>query len=86
MSDTHMNDGGPAFPMGYHPEGNSADHQGMSLRDWFAGNTLAAVTAPLLEAARKENGSRDVALQVAAELAVDAADALLAALNKKTSP
>jgi hypothetical protein len=29
-----------AFPVGYHPEGNSADQQGMSLRDWFAGQAL----------------------------------------------
>lgn len=26
----------PAFPMGYHPEGNSADQSGMTLRDYFA--------------------------------------------------
>ena len=25
-----------AFPMGYHPEGNSADHQGMSHRAYLA--------------------------------------------------
>ena len=37
------NDGGAAFPMGYHPEGNSADHQGMSLRDYFAGQALIAI-------------------------------------------
>ena len=26
----------PAFPMGYHPEGNSADHSGMTLRQYAA--------------------------------------------------
>lgn len=35
--------GGAAFPMGYHRDGNSADHQGMSLRDWFAGQVLSGV-------------------------------------------
>jgi len=35
-----INDGGPAFPMGYHPEGNSADHFGMTLRDYFAAAAL----------------------------------------------
>lgn len=30
------NDGGPAFPAGFHPEGNSADQQGMSLRAYAA--------------------------------------------------
>jgi hypothetical protein len=38
MSET--NDGGPAFLCGYHPEGNTADHAGMTLRDWFAGMAL----------------------------------------------
>jgi hypothetical protein len=40
MSDK-IEDGGPAFPMGYHRDGNSADHGGMTLRDWFAGQALA---------------------------------------------
>ena len=35
-----INDGGPAFPMGYHPAGNSADHFGMTLRDYFAAAAL----------------------------------------------
>ena len=35
-----INDGGAAFPMGYHPEGNSADHFGMTLRDYFAAAAL----------------------------------------------
>ena len=36
MSD-QIDDGGSAFPVAYHPEGNSADQPGMSLRDWLAG-------------------------------------------------
>lgn len=39
------NDGGPAFPMGYHRDGNSADHGGMSLRDWFASQATEADVA-----------------------------------------
>ena len=35
-----INDGGQAFPMGYHPEGNSADQSGMTLRDYFAAAAL----------------------------------------------
>ena len=46
MSDKTIDDGGPAFPMGFHPEGNSADTQGMSLRDWFAGQALAVLADP----------------------------------------
>jgi hypothetical protein len=40
MNTKPINDGGSAFPMGYHPEGNNADHIGMSLRDWFAGMAM----------------------------------------------
>lgn len=35
-----INDGGPAFPMGYHRDGNDADHFGMTLRDYFAAAAL----------------------------------------------
>ena len=34
---------GPAFPMGYHPEGNNADHFGMTLRDYFAAKAINEV-------------------------------------------
>jgi hypothetical protein len=36
VNNTPINDGGPAFPMGYHPEGNNADHFGMTLRQYAA--------------------------------------------------
>ena len=35
-----INDGGPAFPMGYHPGGNRADQFGMTIRDYFAAAAL----------------------------------------------
>lgn len=42
-----MKDGGPAFPMpaGPEPRVNSTTHynEGMSLRDWFAGQLAAAM-------------------------------------------
>lgn len=37
------NDGGAAFPCGYHPDGNSADQGGMSLRDYLAGQVLVGI-------------------------------------------
>ena len=40
-----INDGGPAYPMGYHPEGNSADHFGMTIRDYFAAAALQGIWA-----------------------------------------
>ena len=43
-----MNDGGPAFPVGFNPGG--AYFSGMSLRDWFAGQALAgALASPKLK-------------------------------------
>jgi hypothetical protein len=42
-----INDGGPAFPMGYHPEGNNADHFGMTLRDYFAAAALQGCLASI---------------------------------------
>ena len=43
MSDELINDGGPAFPMGYHPGGNRADQFGMTIRDYFAAAALQGV-------------------------------------------
>lgn len=43
MNREPINDGGPAYPMGYHPESISADHSGMTLRDYFAGQAMAAI-------------------------------------------
>ena len=34
------NDGGPAFP---NPSGDDRDNNGMTLRDWPAGNTAVAI-------------------------------------------
>lgn len=51
MSDSNkINDGGPAFPQhgwSSSPEviARTADRQGMSLRDWFAGQCLAGISS-----------------------------------------
>jgi hypothetical protein len=45
MSDQPINDGGPAFPMGYHPGGNRADQFGMTIRDYFAVAALQGLLA-----------------------------------------
>ena len=37
------NDGGPAFPFSHHREDQF--YEGMSLRDWFAGQALASGTS-----------------------------------------
>lgn len=84
-----INDGGPAFPCGYHPDGNSADQGGMSLRDWFAGQALVGVMAshrpgddwPAKAAARQGVEPQDV---IAAG-AYDIADAMLKARKEAQS-
>ena len=40
---TKRNDGGPAFPV----NGGSLIHEGMSLRDWFAGTAIASGKVPM---------------------------------------
>ena len=70
---TPNNDGGLAFPMGYHPDGNSADHSGMSLRDWFAGQALSGLLS---------DDVKPGDVDAAAKIAWDIADAMLAAREK----
>ena len=69
MTDRH--DGGPAFPR------NGQDHldtqDGMSLRDWFAGQALNKGVV---------NGDWDSSIQWRAKSAYEMADAMLAARSE----
>lgn len=69
-----INDGGPAFPRS---EGQSStEFDGMTLRDWFAGQALAGWLASFGPGeAVKVNGL--------AQFAYEIADALLAARDKR---
>lgn len=72
-----MNDGGPAFPVPPYGTGDPRDgmtpsHNGMSLRDWFAGHALAGMMAD-----HEETGSAEEISRAAYSLA----DAMLRALN-----
>jgi hypothetical protein len=72
-----INDGGPAFPMSYD---NSLaytypSHQGMTLRDWFAGQALAGMCVEYTD---------DIFnLTAASKCAYAYADAMLAAREVK---
>ena len=50
---TPINDGGPAFPIHHATWENgkqiTSPHEGMSLRDWFAGQALAGLLTQLAE-------------------------------------
>ena len=67
MSDTPINDGGPAFPVS-----NGVDTAwGMTLRDWFAGQWIAA------------GNHANLTPREAAGQAYESADAMLAAREVK---
>ncbi len=67
-----MNNGGPAFPIpgGSSPFKPDNGYDGMSLRDWFAGQALAGILA---------NTARLGIIEEAASTAYAYADAMLAA-------
>ena len=64
--------GGPAFPAPY--DGHGGGPEGMTLRDWFAGQALAGMNAA---DRRWENGNLDMAVA-----AYSQADAMLAEREK----
>jgi len=83
MTTKQVNDGGPAFPQ---KEPLTDDWQGMTLRDWFAGQALTSVAddfTNMLEAARDELGCYDKGYQatyrIISRRAYAIADAMLAA-------
>lgn len=47
---TPINDGGPAFPVqSIYSEDHGTNSRGMTLRDYFAGQALAGICAPLYD-------------------------------------
>ena len=76
MSATQIDDGGPAFPFSFHMEGfDRVTADGMSLRDWFAGQALAGLT---------QNGQ--FACGQVAAAAYSFADAMISARKQQSSP
>lgn len=73
------NNGGPAFPRtgGEVPGPNSPEwvppQEGMSLRDWFAGQALAGISAELVRLALEDGVSQEVAAARIGEGAVGVA-------------
>lgn len=74
-TDRKMNDGGPAFPH-MKAEGHNDYAAGLSLRDWFAGQALVAmsIAAPYSDTARSADYQQAVSAAAYAY-----ADAMLAA-------
>ena len=63
-----------AFPRGYAPGG----HNGMTLRDWFAGQAAPLIWSSALDALTKEYKTDQLAAEVVAKAAYVIADAMLA--------
>lgn len=78
MSDTKIDDGGPAFPCDVQVEDNSGSHYeeryGLTMRDWFAGQVLVGILS---------GDQRFFSPSELATISYWAADAMLAARNKK---
>ena len=70
--------GGPAFPSEGEGHGNPKYHSpGMTLRDWFAGQALAGITANSYTPWTPD--AADISDETLAKSAYDLADAMLAA-------
>lgn len=72
------NTGGPAFPS--HGSMGEVAHEGMTLRDYFAGQALTAI---LSNCERLSSGEPALPYKTAADEAIFYADAMLAALEAK---
>ncbi|WP_395451155.1 hypothetical protein ACHMW7_16010 [Aminobacter sp. UC22_36] len=74
-----IEDGGPAFPVLY---GQTNGLDGMSLRDWFAGQQAAAAMTSANGLGSFSKAERVAAFKIVAEISYEVADALLAARSK----
>lgn len=76
-------DGGPAFPVPdtHHPDGQiQYGANGMSLRDWFAGQALAGMLSAFAKQASKGGPARFA--EANCDTAYDIADAMLRARER----
>jgi hypothetical protein len=73
MGKTELDDGGPAFPS--HGSMGEVAHEGMTIRDWFAGQALCGLIG--LPASRSPSSA-----EFLAKKAYEAADAILAEREK----
>lgn len=73
----------PAFPFNYEGDGGQqVTHQGMSLRDWFAGQAIASIP----NRAWDDSGGPEAVITAWARCAYAVADAMLKARETPRSP
>jgi len=76
-------DGGPAFPKAVHAGFRGQD--GMTLRDWFAGQAITASSTGVIELAKSRVYDDDTPLlPIVAQVAYELADLMLAERAKGT--
>lgn len=80
MSDA--NEAEPAFPQGMAVGDVARMHGGLTKREWIAGQVLAGIAAPLIEAAGVAKEDPTVVARTIAHVSVGLTDALLAELAK----
>ena len=77
MTDLTQKNGGPAYPTYYHPT-EGFDREGMTLRDWFAGQAMAGI----LSGNPSTTINQDDLVKVLSVSAYGIADAMLAQREK----
>lgn len=78
MSEKKIDDGGVAFPVGFHRDGNTADQFGMSRRQWLAGLAMQGLLAHSTAGCHCTVTAKDFA-----KSAHDMADAMIAFEKKE---
>ena len=78
MDSQAKNNGGPAFPR----DERHLGHNGMSLRDWFAGQALGAVATISIQPGMKAADGGPIESRHIAQAAYNIADAMLAERSK----
>lgn len=79
------NDGGAAFPSAVPIVNGAREVDGLTKRDWFAGQALAAWIRAFADRLGEAGYSDDAAASQAAHMAVKSADALLHVLREETN-
>lgn len=75
--------GGNAFPAMAHEPGAGIDYrEGMSLRDWFAGQAMAAMAVHTLESCREDNKHPQEGAEILSMASYKLADAMIAERSK----
>ena len=83
---TRQNDGGAVFPTKGTFHGAPYQSDGMSLRDWFAGQALPAIISESMVRLFQQGATSENVATTLADSSYQIADAMLAARNERQEP